>query len=117
MEMITSWIVTSLILYGLSDLTSLISVDSMMSALALALAISLLLVLIRFLSGFLKVMGCFTFGISYLVGLFVGIFALPLALVKAQSFVGGFSVPGYKEAIFASIIINLVSSLILDRKK
>lgn len=116
-NLIINWILTSVLLFALSEYTSLISIDSLTTAMILALVIDILVFLLKKLSVLLKAMGCLTLGITYLIGMAVGFFALPLSLLKAMNYVGGYSIAGYREAFIVSFIMAAVGTLVLDRKK
>lgn len=102
---------------GLSEYTSLLVIDGFATALKLAVVISLIVFLLRILSGFLKVMGCLTFGLSYLAGILISIFSMPIALMESMPYVRGYRIVSYKEAIIVSIIMTVLSMLVFDTKK
>lgn len=117
MNLIINWVITSVLLFGLSELTSLISIDVFTTAMVLALVIEVIVFLLKKLSSLLKAMGCLTMGISYIVGMGIGLFALPYSLIKAMDYVGGYSIAGYGEAITVSFIMAAIGAIVLDTKK
>lgn len=117
MKLLINWILSAIILFGLSEYTSLLVVDDFTTALKLAVVVSLIVFLLRIMSGFLKVMGCLTFGLSYLAGIVISIFSLPIALMKSMPYVHGYTIASYNGAIIVSIIMTFISMLVLDTKK
>ncbi|NLY36658.1 MAG: phage holin family protein [Tissierellia bacterium] len=117
MKLLLNWFLTAVILFGLSEFTSFLVIDDFTTALKLAIVISLIEFLLRIASGFMKFTGCLTLGISYLAGILLSIFSLPIALMESMPYVQGYSIPSYYEAIIVSVILTFLSMLILDRKK
>lgn len=117
MKLLLNWILTAIILLGLAEYTSLLAIDDFATALKLAVVISLIEFVLRILSGFMKLTGCLTLGISYLAGILLSVFSLPIALMESMPYVQGYSIPSYYEAIIVSVILTFLSMLVLDRKK
>lgn len=117
MRILVNWLLTGASLMILSEFTDLIQVLDFATALKLAIVINLILFVLRVMSGFLKIMGCLTFGISYVAGLVLSLMSLPIAFVKAMPYVRGYEIGGYKEALIVSVIMTLLSVLVFDTKK
>lgn len=117
MKLLINWIISAIILFLLSEYTSLLKIADFTTALKLAVVMSFIIFLLRVLSGFLKVMGCLTFGLSYLAGLILSMLAMPIALIKAMPYVKGYTITGYDKAVVVSILLTLLSMMILDTKK
>lgn len=117
MNLLIDWLFSAAILYGLSEYTTLVSVETFFIALKVSILVCFIAFIIRILSGFLKVLGCLTLGISYIAGLFLQLFALPIALLRAQPYIDGYSIPGKTEAFIVGIIMTVFSVIILDRNK
>ncbi len=117
MKIIINWVLTSASLIILSEFTNLIHIEDFATALKLSVIINLILFILRVTSSFLKMMGCLTFGISYIAGLALSLMSLPIAFIKAEPYVRGYQIQGYRDAVIVSIIMTMISVLVLDRKK
>lgn len=117
MNFIINWLLSAAILYGLSEYTTLLSLESFVVALKLSALVCFIAFILRIVSGFLKVLGCLTLGISYIAALLIQLLAIPFALLKVQPYLSGYSIPGQTEAMIVGIILTVFSGIILDRKK
>ncbi len=113
---IKRFFVITVLVFIFSYFNYFVHVDSIKIALLVSLTVSIFLFLIKLLADILKVAGCFTAGLTYIAGLILSIFALPLALFYAQDYVDGFAVKSFLSAVLFSIIICIAQSLV-DVKK
>ncbi len=114
MTLIVSWIVTAAIFYLFSALGFLIHIESFGAAMILSLLFALFKVLINWLAGLLKVSGCLTLGIGYIIGVVVQIIAYPLALVYASRNTDGVSEVTFWSAVLLSILLIVIRDAILS---
>ncbi len=104
-------IVTGLV-FLFSHFNLFVHVQSLEVALFVSFIITVFLFSIKLLADVFKVMGCFTFGITYIVGVIMSIFALPMSIYYAQDYVSGFAVKSFFSAVIFSIIVSIAQSLV-----
>lgn len=117
MNLLINWLLSAAILYGLGEYTTLLTIENFVVALKVSILISFIAFIIRIISGFLKVLGCLTLGISYIAGLILQFLAMPIALLRAQPYIQGYAIAGKNEAFIVAIILTVFSAIILDRNK
>lgn len=114
MRILLNWIVNAAIIYYGANQFGLLSVESFPTALLVSLIAALLTWLIRLATKPLKILGCLTFGVSYLAALVLGLVAIPLAFYLTQEFVSGFKITTMENLILISLVISLVNNLIFS---
>lgn len=119
MRILLNWIVNAAILYFGATQFNLLTIDSFTTALIVSLVAAIITWLIRLATKPLKVLGCLTFGVSYIAGVVLALVAIPLAFYITQDLVAGFSVITIEKTLIISLIISLVNNLIFsgDTKK
>ncbi len=105
-------VIVTLLVFLFSHLNLFVHVKNLEVALLVSFVITVFLFIIKLIADVFKVMGCFTFGITYIVGVIVSIFALPTSILYAQDYVSGFAVKSYFSAIIFSVIITIAQSLV-----
>ncbi len=116
-KLIKRFIVTSIIIAVCAYYKIFIYVSDIKYAIIASVYITLLFFLINIATKFLAKLGCFTLGISYLVSLFLSIFALPISIYLSQDYVDYFIVKDYTSAIILSVMIAIAQSMIVYEKK
>lgn len=114
MTLIISWVVTAAIFFLFSALGFLIHIESFGAALILSLLFALFYVLIRWIASLLKISGCLTLGIGYVIGVIVQIIAYPLALIYASRNTDGVSEVTFWGAVLLSILVIFIRDAILS---
>lgn len=117
MRILLNWIVNAAILYFGATQFNLVVVDSFVTALIVSLVAAIITWLIRLATKPLKVLGCLTFGVSYIAGIFLGLVAIPLAFYITQDLVSGFSLLTMEKTLIISLIISLVNNLVFSSEK
>ena len=115
MHFLISWLVTTGIIYGLSELGFLIKVPSFQAAMSVSFYFALFYILLRLVAFALKMTACLTLGLGYLVGIVIQLIAYPLALVNAAERSLGVSEVTFAQAVLLSILIVSVRDSILLR--
>ncbi|MDO5733589.1 MAG: phage holin family protein [Eubacteriales bacterium] len=115
MHFLISWLITTLLFYGFSELGVLIKVSSFSAALQLSFFFALFYLILRLLAFSLKLTGCLTLGIGYLVGLVIQMIAYPLALLHASEHSQGVSSVSFLQAVILSILVIALRDAILQR--
>ncbi len=105
-------VIVTLLVFIFSYLNLFVHVESLEVALFVSFVITVFLFLIKILADVFKVMGCLTFGITYIVGVVLSIFALPMSIFYAQDYVSGFAVKNFFSAVVFSIIVSIAQSLV-----
>jgi uncharacterized membrane protein YvlD (DUF360 family) len=112
MRMLAKWVFAGLILYFFSYIGWFINIASIEAALILSFVVAVIHTLIRVLSGILVGAGCFTFGISLIPGIILGILGYPIALWKGQSFLEGVYIPSFLDAVVLSVVLSISMEII-----
>lgn len=116
MKLIINWIINAAILYGSASL-GLIQLDSFSSAMLLALVAAIITWGIKLLTVPLKAFGCFTFGITLVLGMVLSVFAVPLALYYAQNFVDGYKVTSTFNLVIIAILMSVINGFVGGKKE
>ncbi|HHT20402.1 MAG TPA: phage holin family protein [Tissierellia bacterium] len=114
MRILLNWLVNAIIIYFGSTQLGWVNVDSFTTALIVSLVAAILTWLIRLATKPLKVLGCLTFGVSYLAAVVLGLVAIPLGFYLTQELVSGFSITTMQNLILISLVISLVNSLVFS---
>ncbi|WP_459128606.1 phage holin family protein [Guggenheimella bovis] len=117
MKFILNWALNGLIIYLASHTFHLMYVEDLKTGLIVSLVAAVITLLIRILSGVLKVTGCLTLGITYILGLIIGLFAIPIALHYTQYVVDGFKLKDILSTIIVSFFISVTNSSVIKSKK
>ena len=115
MKLIINWIINAVILY-LGSMIGLIELDSFGTAFMLALVAAIITWGIRLLVIPLKGLGCLTFGITFIIGIILSIFAVPLALHYAQNFIDGYRATCGVNLVILAVLMSVINNLV-DRKR
>ncbi|MDO5738085.1 MAG: phage holin family protein [Eubacteriales bacterium] len=105
MHFLISWLITTLIIYGCSELGILIKVASFSTAMQMSFFFALFYILLRFIAIVFKMTSCLTLGIGYLLGVVIQLLAYPLAILNAAERSYGVSRVNFGQAILLSLLI------------
>lgn len=114
MLILLNWLVNAAIIYFSSTQLGWVVVDSFTTALFVSLVAAIITWLIRLVTKPLKILGCLTFGVSYIAALLLGLVAIPLAFYLTEELVKGFAITTIGNTLLISIVISLVNSLVFS---
>lgn len=117
MRLIINWFINAAIIYFGATNLGLIEVDSFQTALLVSLVAAVLTFVIRLATIPLKAFGCFTFGLTYLAGIILSIFAIPLALYLVPEFLKGVRTISTTKTVILGIIISVANNLVMMTKR
>lgn len=117
MRLIINWFLNALIIYYGATRFQLIEIDSFQTALLVSLVAAILTFVIRLFTLPLKALGCFTFGLTYLAGIILSIFAIPLALYLVPEFIKEVRTLSTAKTVILGIIISVANNLVMMTKR